>query len=58
MVTIVFLFSLLVTGLYFFNLVPGEGYTREFEGLLMITGVLFVVTVTVWIIGVILGSDA
>jgi hypothetical protein len=49
-VTVVFLFSLLVTAVTFFGLIPGVGTTQGTVGrLLLITGVLFVATAGSWI---------
>jgi hypothetical protein len=52
MVTGVFLFSLLVTVLYFFGLISGEPKT-----LLTITGVLLIATAATWITAISLSSD-
>jgi hypothetical protein len=57
MVTVVFVFSILVTIFYFFGLIPGVRKTLPgFARLRLITGVLFAVTVAVWIAAIGLGS--
>jgi uncharacterized membrane protein len=57
-VTGVFLFSLLITVLYFSGLIPGEENTRPvFNRLLIITGVLLVATAASWIAAWSLSSD-
>lgn len=57
-VTVVFLLSLLVTSLYFFELYPGVAKTQaRLDGLLTITGILFVTTVATWTTGILLKSD-
>jgi hypothetical protein len=57
MVTIVFLFSSLVTALYAVGLIPGVGTTEPgLARLTMITGILLVVTVAVWIVAISFGS--
>lgn len=54
-VTAVFLFSLLVTVLYYFGLVPGVRETRlGLNELLTYTGVLFVTTAAMWMAALIL----
>ena len=58
MVTAVFLFSLLITALYFFGLYPGVPETRpKLDGLLTITVILFVATAVTWITAIILRWD-
>jgi hypothetical protein len=58
MVTGVFLFSLLLTGVYFFGLITGEENTRSmFDRLLRITGVLLLATAASWIATLGLSSD-
>jgi len=50
MVTAVFCFSLLVTALYFFGLIPGTQKSEPgFNRLLVISGLLLVVTGASWI---------
>lgn len=57
-VTAVFLFSVLITGLYFFDLIPGLQKTqREFTILLGITAVLLVATAASWITALVLARD-
>ncbi|WP_324757746.1 hypothetical protein [Haloarcula montana] len=58
MVSTVFLFSLLITTVYFFGLYPGVQKTRpKLDAFLTITVVLFVATVGSWITAIILSSD-
>ncbi|WP_312621234.1 hypothetical protein [Haloarcula sp. 1CSR25-25] len=58
MVTAVFLFSLLITVLYFFGLYPGIPKNRpQLDSFLTITVVLFVATAVSWITAIILKSD-
>jgi len=59
MVTAVFLFSLLITTVYFFGLYPGVPKTRpELDGLLTITVILFAATAGSWITAIVLRSDS
>jgi len=59
MVTAVFLFALLVTGLYVFNWIPGIRKTpsRTFD-LLVITVVLLVATAASWVTALVMSSEA
>jgi CDP-diglyceride synthetase len=57
MVTIVFLFSLVVLAFYFFGMIPGVRKTLpELSRLLTIVGVLLVVTAASWIVAIGLDS--
>lgn len=58
MVTVVFVFSLLVTAVYFFGLIPGERKSQPvFIRLLAITGILLITTVVTWIAAISLSLD-
>lgn len=57
-ITAVFFYSLLITVLYVFDVIPGVQTTHQgLTDLLIITGILFAATAASWMTAMILGVD-